>query len=1036
MRFLLLALGGLLPAVALAEPVDFAIPAETADRALLVFSKQAGIEVFFPFDALSQAHTPAVVGRYERDQALGLLLTGTGFVARQNGRGTFVITAAPLVAPAAGLPAAHSENKVSAPEGTTHLEPYLVKGRSTAGTGFTQVGQTSTGDVDLLRTENDALPFEVYSRARIASSGAVNLEDFLRQEVLESDAASPPLDELGGPNGFFDGSTNLNLRGFGSDETVVLLNGLPMPRMLSGYNSGSTTREADVNLVPINLVERIEILPVSASALYSGNPVGGVINIVLRPIENLDQITLTYSNGTRIDAPQSSYSFVHGQTLLGGKLTFRLDANYTRTTPPTEGELGFIKANLAAHPDLNLPLSYPASSLDRATPNIVSDNSLPLFGPGSAIFTSVAPGADGTGGVGAYTGRAGVPSTALFQAPGGNSTSPNSLNYAYGRKQETTTYFGSVSYDLSAHLQLGWNGLYSHTVTNPGYDVFQSPKLLVAADSPMNPFGQAVDVYLNETAPALGQGYDEAHIDLYSLVFGGLLKLPHDWRLTADAQYSRALTRYRGLAGVDADSWQALVDSGQYNPFRDTQVYAPPPAFYQHALIYYGSPGQFITLDNDQTIDTAARATNAALELPTGTGAVNVGTDYSVDHSANFNDDQRLGDGTVANTSGEWVGRTLQSFSAFGELQFPLVPSRWLPGWLHQVGADVAARYNASNVPFGTNVSPTFGLKATLAGGFSLRASISHTNRFPTSSLNHFDPVPGGIGAGGGPITSNDIVDPLRGDEKYTVPSSDLPVVNLRPEADITQSVGAVFLRGNVHRFRAAVDFFDTYKSGEEDDFGAQDIINVESLLPGRVIRAAPAPGDPFAAGPITSVLTGAIPVAWRHSQNWNTTVDYAWTECHGGALQVYARWAYFEKYARAVLADSVPVDELNNPDTSSLDLLRNRINFGAGWSNRRFGFGLDGQYFSDRVVPTNLQSDQGGRHIDSFFPFAAYAKGDLAPWLPWSTARFGLTAQLRVNNIFSAALPAFPNNPSGTGVEPYGDWRGQVYSLSVTASY
>jgi hypothetical protein len=364
------------------------------------------------------------------------------------------------------------------------------------------------------------------------------------------------------------------------------------------------------------------------------------------------------------------------------------------------------------------------------------------------------------------------------------------------------------------------------------------------------------------------------------------------------------------------------------------------------------------------------------------------------------------------------------------------VPKAWLPSWLHQVSADVAARYNASNVPYGTNVSPTYGLKAELADGFSLRASISHTNRFPTSSLNHFDPVAGGTGNGGGPVTSNLIVDPLRGNQSYYVPSTDLPVVDLRPEADITQSVGAVFLHGQEHRFRVAVDYFDTNKAGEEDDFGAQDIINVENLLPGRVTRAAPSPGDPFAVGPITSVLTGAIPVAWRHSKNWNTAFDYAWTECAGGALQVYARWAYFQKYARAVLADSIPVDELNNPDTSSLDLLRNRINFGMGWSNHRFGFGLDGQYFSDRVIPTNLQADQGGRHIDAYFPFAAYGKGDITHWLPWAPSRFSLTAQLRVNNIFSAALPAFPDNPSGVGVEPYGDWRGQVYTFSITASY
>ena len=268
------------------------------------------------------------------------------------------------------------------------------------------------------------------------------------------------------------------------------------------------------------------------------------------------------------------------------------------------------------------------------------------------------------------------------------------------------------------------------------------------------------------------------------------------------------------------------------------------------------------------------------------------------------------------------------------------------------------------------------------------------------------------------------------------MPSSDLPVVDLHPEADVTESAGVVFQRGQIHRFRLAVDFFDTRKTGELDDFGAQDIIDVESLLPGRVTRAAPGTSDPFTVGPITSVLTGAIPVAWRHSQNWNTVLDYDWTECAGGTFQLYARWAYFEKYARAVLSTSAPVDELNNPDTSTLDLLRNRVNFGAGWANSRFGFGVDGQYFAPRIIPANLQADQGGRHISAFMPFAAYVRGDLTRWIPWKTSRFGVTGQLRVNNIFSASLPEFPNNPSGAGVEPYADWRGQVYSLSLTVSY
>jgi len=60
----------------------------------------------------------------------------------------------------------------------------------------------------------------------------------------------------------------------------------------------------------------------------------------------------------------------------------------------------------------------------------------------------------------------------------------------------------------------------------------------------------------------------------------------------------------------------------------------------------------------------------------------------------------------------------------------------------------------------------------------------------------------------------------------------------------------------------------------------------------------------------------------------------------------------------------------------------------------------------------------------------------DLTRWLPWKNPRYGLRAQLRVNNIFGSAFPRYVNGGAGAGVQPYGDWRGRTYSLSVTASF
>jgi hypothetical protein len=42
----------------------------------------------------------------------------------------------------------------------------------------------------------------------------------------------------------------------------------------------------------------------------------------------------------------------------------------------------------------------------------------------------------------------------------------------------------------------------------------------------------------------------------------------------------------------------------------------------------------------------------------------------------------------------------------------------------------------------------------------------------------------------------------------------------------------------------------------------------------------------------------------------------------------------------------------------------------------------------------------------------------------------------VRINNLFGAHLPKYANDPSGAGVQPYGDWRGRTYSLSLTATF
>src|SRR6185369_15007639 len=121
-------------------------------------------------------------------------------------------------------------------------------------------------------------------------------------------------------------------------------------------------------------------------------------------------------------------------------------------------------------------------------------------------------------------------------------------------------------------------------------------------------------------------------------------------------------------------------------------------------------------------------------------------------------------------------------------------------------------------------------------------------------------------------------------------------------------------------------------------------------------------------------------------------------------------------------------------PDDQGDGLLRYRSNFGLSWSNRDLGFGVDGRYYSPRVLPVSQWAAQGHDRIRPAWQFDAYVECDLGRFLPRDQSRHGLRGQLRVNNVFGDRFPKYVSD--ATGVQPYGDWRGRTYSLSVTTSF
>jgi iron complex outermembrane receptor protein len=119
-------------------------------------------------------------------------------------------------------------------------------------------------------------PITVVGAAEIQASGDVNIADVLRTlpqvGISGLSSSNTNFSTAGG------GINTINLRNLGDNRTLVLLNGR---RMVPGYTS-STTNVVDVNMIPTDFVERVDVITGGASAVYGSEAVSGVVNFILK----------------------------------------------------------------------------------------------------------------------------------------------------------------------------------------------------------------------------------------------------------------------------------------------------------------------------------------------------------------------------------------------------------------------------------------------------------------------------------------------------------------------------------------------------------------------------------------------------------------------------------------------------------------------------------------------------------------------------------------------------------------------------------
>ncbi|GLQ86590.1 TonB-dependent receptor [Dyella flagellata] len=121
-----------------------------------------------------------------------------------------------------------------------------------------------------------ASPVQVITAKDLQASGLPTVADYLQR--LTSDGAGSIPSTFG--NGFASGATGVSLRGLGAGSTLVLLNGRRMASF--GLADDGQKVFTDLSTIPMEAVERIEVLKDGASAIYGSDAIAGVVNIILK----------------------------------------------------------------------------------------------------------------------------------------------------------------------------------------------------------------------------------------------------------------------------------------------------------------------------------------------------------------------------------------------------------------------------------------------------------------------------------------------------------------------------------------------------------------------------------------------------------------------------------------------------------------------------------------------------------------------------------------------------------------------------------
>ncbi|WP_333990627.1 TonB-dependent receptor [Burkholderia orbicola] len=577
---------------------------------------------------------------------------------------------------------------------TTAAAPAAASGTAAGGQTVKKLDKFEvTGS--LIRTSDKVghTEVQVITAKEIQQSGYTTVADFLRSTSANS-ASSWGQTTM---NSSAPGGAGMALRGLSEKYTLVLVDGQRVANYAQSVNFTDTF--FDVNAIPLNMVERVEIVKTGAVSVYGSDAIAGVVNIITKKNFQGLQIDGQLGKAQHPGDGQGNFSVLAGfGDLNSDRFNVTAAASYYRDSGSTLGDRDMTSAQ-----DFT---QYPGGLAAPLGPNQQSYWSL---ADGSRVPLSPCPPGSKTSATNCTYNPAAstslVPSTTRLNAK---------VRATFKIDDNTQAYAGFwVSRDETVQLQ-GPASISSTTnVYNPSTGSVSPLPRTVPVSNPYNPFG--VPTAINLTFPNNVVGADT--VSTFWMANTGV-KGSFDtgrfgaWDWSADYGHSQSTvdTTYRNR--INVAGLENMLANGTYN-------------FSNPAATPNGLNGVF-TDDDQQAISkvdsvTAKASTSNLFTLPGGPVGLGLGTEFRHE-SSTINPQTLASQGVSAPANVQTVEGSRNVAAAFYQVDIPI---------LRNLTFTQAGRYDHYS-DFGGAFSPSFALRFQPVQMLTTYASYSRGFRAPT----------------------------------------------------------------------------------------------------------------------------------------------------------------------------------------------------------------------------------------------------------------------------------------------------------------